>query len=222
MLREIFRAFRQRDVVQDLSGHVGQMLDAARWMFEQASSVLMRKADWQEVCDLLYTKDREINTIEQQIRERIVTHLSVGNQADLPVCLVLMNVVKDAERIGDYGKNIFEVAKSYAGTFEHAAFREPLEEIRQSISDLFEPTHECFLNSDSDIAQEVLAKAGQLNARCDQIVQQLLSAGEGFPAREAVAYALLARHYKRVEAHLSNIATAVVSPIPMLDFRERT
>jgi phosphate uptake regulator len=33
-----------------------------------------------------------------------------------------------------------------------------------------------------------------------------------------VAYVLLARHYKRVAAHLSNIATSVVSPVPLLDF----
>jgi phosphate uptake regulator len=30
---------------------------------------------------------------------------------------------------------------------------------------------------------------------------------------------LLARFYKRVAAHLGNIASSVVSPVPMIDYR---
>ena len=36
---------------------------------------------------------------------------------------------------------------------------------------------------------------------------------------EAVAYSLLARHYKRVSSHLANVATAVLGRIEDLDFR---
>jgi phosphate uptake regulator len=41
---------------------------------------------------------------------------------------------------------------------------------------------------------------------------------EQLAADEAVAYVLLSRFYKRVSAHLANIATSVVSPVPMLDY----
>ena len=40
---------------------------------------------------------------------------------DVPACLVLMSVVKDAERIGDYCKNVLDAAKSEA---------QPLKELR--------------------------------------------------------------------------------------------
>ena len=222
MLKEIIKAFRHKNVISELSVQVGEMLEAGRWMFEQASDVLMRKAEWHATCDSLYTRDRQINEIEQGIRERIVTHLSVGNQADLGPCLALMNVVKDAERIGDYCKNIFEVGRFYRGSFSHRPFAEPLDDIRQKIISLFEPIRQAFIEVDSDKAERILQETNIVVKQCDLIVQQLLVLDDSFDASEAVAYALLARHYKRVEAHLSNIALSVISPVPFLDFPSRT
>ena len=219
MWKEIIKAFRRKDVVRELSIHLGEMLDAGRWMFDQAAEILMREADWQSISGLLYDRDKQINQTEQQIRERIVTHLATGNQADLAACLVLMSVVKDAERIGDYCKNIFEVGRFYRHAYEHREYREPLDQIQKSVSDLFEPTRDAFLNEDSDSAERILRESGSLSRQCDTIIQQLLSMERDFPADEAVAYVLLARHYKRVVGHLGNIATSVVSPVPMLDFR---
>jgi len=218
MLKEIIDAFRHKDVISELSVQVGEMLEAGRWMFEQASDVLMRKADWHATCDPLYTRDRQINEIEQGIRERIVTHLSVGNQADLGPCLALMNVVKDAERIGDYCKNIFEVGRFYRGSFSHRSFAEPLDDIRQKITSLFEPIRQAFIELDTDKAEGILQETSIVVKQCDLIVQQLLVLDDSFDASEAVAYVLLARHYKRVEAHLSNIALGVISPVALLDF----
>lgn len=218
MFRQIINAFRHKDVTKDLDEQFGHMLTAGAWMFEQAADVLARKADWHDVCDPLYERDQQINHIEQDIREHIVTHLTVGNQGDLAPCLVLMNVVKDAERIGDYCKNIFEVGKFFQGAFEHRTFSDPLQQIRDDVAAMFEPTKEAFINADGDIAQKVIDKSGHILKQCDLLIQQLLSLDNGVPAAEAVAYVLLARHYKRVNSHLSNIATSVVSPIPLLDY----
>ena len=222
MLKEILRAFRHKDVVKDLSVRIGEMLDAGKWMFEQACDVLMRKADWNTTCDSLYARDRQINEIEQSIRESIMTHLSLGNQADLGPCLVLMSVVKDAERIGDYCKNIFEVGRFYEGSFSHRSFAQPLDDIRQKITSLFEPTKQAFIDLDADKAEGILQETSGVVKQCDLIVQQLLVLDDSFGASEAVAYVLLARHYKRVEAHLSNIAISVMSPVAMLDFPGKT
>ena len=52
----------------------------------------------------------------------------------------------------------------------------------------------------------------------DAIIEQLLLDDTSMETHEAVAYSLLARHYKRVAAHLSNIATAVRGRLEDLDF----
>jgi phosphate transport system protein len=221
MLRQILNALRAKDVLGEMIAQVGQMLQAGRWMFCKSSEVLLRQVDWHGVADELYARDREINHIEQNVRERIVTHLSVGNQADLSACLALMSVVKDAERIGDYCKNIFEVGKFYERAYTHPQYAKPLEEVRTAIGELFPRAERAFVDADRAGARKVLDVAGSLTKTCDVLIQQLLSSGEQAPADESVAYVLLARFYKRVAAHLGNIASSVISPVPLIDYRGR-
>ncbi len=223
MLKELINAFRRKDILDELTGRVGEMLDAGLWMFEKASDVLMRESDWNEQADPLYQRDQEINRIEREIREKIVTHLTVSATVpgDALPCLMLMNVVKDAERIGDYCKNIFEVGKFYVEPFEHQEFWQPLKGIRDDVAGLFPHAREAFIEDDSSVAKRAIARCRDIGQQSDMIIQQLLKLHDNIHADEAVAYVLLARHYKRVAAHLSNIATSVVSPVPMLDFPKK-
>ncbi len=218
MFREIINAFRKRDVVKELSARIGEMLEVGQWMFDRATDVLMRRQDWHDVSDKLYEKDRLINEIEKDVRRQIVTHLSVAGARDLAPCLVMMSVVKDAERIGDYCKNIFEVGRFYTKPFEHPEFSEPLQEVRGTVLEMFAPTREAFVTGNQNAAEGVTRQIGALSGQCDMIVQQLLRIREGIPADEAVAYVLLARHYKRVARHLGNVAISVGSSVPLLDF----
>jgi phosphate transport system protein len=218
--KEVIQAFRHQDVVCEMEKKVGDMLDAGQWMFEQVSKVLTRRAAAEEIAGPLHERDHQINRLEQEIRETIVTHLSLGNDGDLGPCLVLMSVVKDAERIGDYCKNIFEVGKFYRGSFTRREYHEPLQEIQTVIHDTFQPTKEAFLNGDDESAKSIVQRMDGVGKRCDLIIQQLLSVeSTDLCAAEAAAYVLLARHYKRVRSHLSNIATSVAAPVPLLDFQ---
>ena len=218
MLKEILSALRGRDVLAEMITKLGEMLEAGEWMFEQASEVLMREIDWSSVSDPLYARDKQINEIERGIRERIITHLSVGHQEDLGACLVLMSVVKDAERIGDYCKNLFEVARFYQREYTRTEYAEPLAEIRAAVKPLFAASRQAFTEADSKGAYSILGQASTITKRCDQLIRQLLSVHDQIAPDEAVAYVLLSRFYKRVAAHLANIATSVVSPVPMLDY----
>ncbi len=221
MLREILKALKGTDVLVEMIAQVGQMLQVGQWMFDKAAEVLLREVDWNSIADDLYKHDRRINEIEQKVRERIITHLSLGHKADLSACLVLMSVVKDAERIGDYCKNIFEVGKFYRSQYSHPEFAQPLEKIRGDVRPLFSRAEKAFVEADRDLANEVISTAGGLMKECDLLIRQLLSVHDKIAADEAVAYVLLSRFYKRVAAHLANIATTVVSPVPMIDYRSK-
>lgn len=222
MLREIINAFRHDDVVETLEGKIIEMLDIGQWMFRQVRDLLAKDIRAEELQDPLYEKDRRINRLEQEIRETIVAHLSIGNPQDLNPCLMLMSIVKDAERIGDYCKNLFEVGKFFQGDFRRSEFRVPLEEIASAILEMFEQTKTAMRNDDAVLARQLLARKSNVSKSCNLLVQQLLSLGEtDIPPSEAVAYALLARYYKRIESHLSNLASSVFSPVPLLDFHEK-
>ena len=219
MLREIIRALKRHDALVEMVAQVGEMLDADKWMFEEASQALLRAVDWSAIADELYARDRQVNAIEQKVREGIVVHQTLGPKADLSACLVLMNVVKDAERIGDYCKNIFEVAKFFRREFTHPEYSQTLEDIRKTLLPLFDQAREAFTQARRRRAKECLDVAGAVRNRCDVIIRQLLSVHDQLAPDEAVAYVLLARFYKRVASHLANISTSVISPVPLLDYR---
>lgn len=219
MLKEILHALKHTDPLAEMIEQFALMLDAGKWMFEQASTAVLTRADPSELNDELYGKDRQINAFERQVREKIVTHLALGHQADVAACLILMSVGKDAERIGDYAKNIFEIGKFCRSDLTDPQFIGPLEDIRTDLLPMFDRVRAAFVDADRDIARSVLDTAGQATRKCDLLIHQLLAVRETTPPAEAVAYVLMARFYKRVAAHLGNIATSVISPLPMLDYR---
>ena len=219
MLKEILHALKGTDPLAEMIEQFASMLDAGKWMFERASEALLSQADPGELSDELYERDRQINAFEQSVREKIVTHLALGHQSDLSACLILMSVGKDAERIGDYAKNIFEIGRFYRREFDHPEYSRPLAAICDDLLPMFDDVRKAFVEAHSDTARTVLETAGQATRKCDLLVQQLLTVRGTMPADEAVAYVLMARFYKRVAAHLGNIATSVVSPLPMLDYR---
>jgi len=219
MFREIIKALRSTDALGEMINELAEMLRAGKWMFQKASEVLLRQADWRQATDELYARDRTINRTEQHIRERIITHLSVGHKEDIALCLVLMSVVKDAERIGDYCKNIFEIARFYTHEYSSPQFFQPLTDIREKVRPLFDQVEQAFVKADADQARNALMRVTAIHGACDTLVRQLLAMDGKMPPDEAVAYVLMARFYKRVVAHLGNIATGVVCPLPMLDYQ---
>ena len=52
---------------------------------------------------------------------------------------------------------------------------------------------------------------------CDEVIDKLAKSDE-LSTNEAVSYTLIARYYKRIAAHLANIATSVILPLNDLDF----
>ena len=130
-----------------------------------------------------------------------------------------MSVAKDAERIGDYCKNVFEVGQCYSEDFNVPAYHEPLEEIRVEVEALFKLVAAAWRSSAAKEAKGTIKSADAIRDRCDDIIDHLLGDKASIKTHEAVAYSLLARHYKRVAAHLANISTAVTGRIEDLDFR---
>jgi hypothetical protein len=63
------------------------------------------------------------------------------------------------------------------------------------------------------LAEQVRGEKRRRQARCEEILTALLRGEEDLPASVAVATALLARYYKRVEAHLGNIVDILVTPV---------
>ncbi|MBT5382707.1 MAG: hypothetical protein HOL13_07700, partial [Phycisphaerae bacterium] len=79
---------------------------------------------------------------------------------------------------------------------------------------------EAFDKSSVKRAKSSIKMADRIRGECDAIEETLLRDRREVPTHVAVAYSLLARHYKRVASHLANIATSVFGRIEDLDFRK--
>jgi len=219
MFRQLFSALKSDDTLDRAFSEFAEMLDHAEWMFVRANEVLNHAVDPEEVRDSIYDRDKAINSLLKGIRRKIVRHLTISPGTDAPPCLALMSVAKDAERIGDYCKNVFEVGRFYSEDFGVPRYHEPLEAIRGDVEGLFGAVRRAWRESDHRAAKNAIKSADEIRRRCDQVIAQLLGDQASIQMHEAVAYSLLSRHYKRVAAHLANISTAVTGRIEDLDFR---
>ena len=86
------------------------MVELAVQMYMDVNSALWKGAISEDLRTATYKRDIKINQMERKIRKRVLTHLATSDGTrDVAHCFVLINVVKDAERIGDYVKNLAEV-----------------------------------------------------------------------------------------------------------------
>ena len=218
MFRQLYTALTSADTLSDAFSQLTEMLDHGSWMFVRANDVLHSKVSADEVHDSIYARDRAINELERSIRRKLLRHLTVNPGFDAAVCLALMSIAKDAERIGDYCKNVFEVGEFYTEGFHVPRYHEPLDEIAEQTLEMFRLVKEACRASDEERAKEAMKLSRRIRQRCDRIIRELFRDESEIEVHEAVAYSLLARHFKRVAGHLSNIATAVLGRLEELDY----
>ena len=219
MLKQLFSALKSPGTLDQAFSQLSEMLDHARWMFIRANEVLARQAEATTVRESIYRRDKSINDLLRSIRRNVVTHLTINPGLDVAASLALISVAKDAERIGDYCKNVLEVGQFYTEGFHVAKYHEPLEGIAPKVEKLFGDVAMAFEDSIIGAGKAAIKSADEIGDVCDQIIEQLLGDAASIETHEAVAYSLLARHYKRVASHLSNITTAVLGKVEELDFR---
>lgn len=201
--------------LEQMRAEFGQMLDAGRHIFDTASNALLGGTDLEVIRQDLFDTDKRINRAEQQIRRQIVVHASVHGVSEFPPCLILMSVVKDAERVGDYAKNIFDLAELIprAPTGEH---KDRLVKLKDRISRAMATCREIFDAHERDRATELIREAQQIEDFCDEQVRHLIREEEHIEL--AAAYVLAYRYFKRVISHTRNVASSVTQPLDKLDF----
>ena len=200
--------------ISQIESQVQRMIADARHTFDLAMNAVTGGAV-ETVADEVRRTDRQINVTEIEIRRELLVHISVHGTADAGEMLVFMNMIKDLERIGDYNKNIFDLALegvSFSGD-------EDLEQIigfRDELSSRIALMGEILDTRDEDRARAYIERGDQLRREFDGLVNELVHATA--PALAAVPRALLYRFLKRVAAHCANVVTAVVMPVDRLDY----
>lgn len=124
------------------------------------------------------------------------------------------------ERLGDYAKNLYEVTTMIENPLNKERYRELFDNIEEEISELFKETTKAFMESDEAKAAGAWEYKTKISKCCDQIIEKL--AKSNLSVNEAVCFTLIARYFKRITAHLTNIATSVILPLTDLDYFDET
>ncbi len=215
MVLRFFRRSRDDDALLHVEATVQEMLGDDRHSFDLAISALLSGAKPDAVGPDLHETDRRVNEAEQRIRRELVVHVSVHSAASVPATLIYMSVVKDVERIGDYAKNIFDLAAEGVD-LSSADDREELYAIAKSVSEMITESGKVFAAEDVERARELSDIGDGMLDDFDRRVNGLLRSEDA--ASKAVPRALLFRFQKRIVSHLMNLLSAVFMPIDQLDY----
>ena len=219
MVREFFRGVGDENL-DPIETKINQMLADSRHAFDAAANSVLGGTDPEVVGPDLHTTDRGINELEREIRRELVVHASVhGTAVDIPLIMTYMNVVKDVERIGDYAKNIYDLAAQGAD-FTTAGDLGELVSYRDRVSELISEVAGVFHERSEDEARRLVDEGDQLLDEFDRHVRDLVESDA--PSRRGVPRALLYRYYKRIVAHLMNVLSAVIMPVDQLDYFDET
>ena len=200
--------------ISQIESQVQRMIADARHTFDLAMNAVTGGAV-ETVADEVRRTDRQINVTEIEIRRELLVHISVHGTADAGEMLVFMNMIKDLERIGDYNKNIFDLALEGV-SFSGAEDLEQILGFRDELSSRIALMGEILDTRDEDRARAYIERGDQLRREFDGLVNELVHATA--PALAAGPRALLYRFLKRVAAHCANVVTAVVMPVDRLDY----
>ena len=220
MLGSLIAVLRSNDALDKAFLEFNQMLESGHWMYQEVQSILDGSKNPMDSRDAIFLKDQEINNLLRSLRSNLVTHLTMNKNADVAACLVLMSIAKDAERIGDYCKNLFEIAVHDHKREHPTQYANRLDALPSQVEDVFNLVGQAFPESSTKLAKATIRAADAIRNECDSIENELLAERESMETHDAVACSLKARYYKRLASHLANIATAIFGRIEDLDFRK--
>lgn len=190
------------------------MLADCRHTFDVSMAALEAGEDISALVADVHETDERINAAEEQVRRRLLVHVSVQGSQDVGLVMADLLVVKKLERIGDQHKNILDLAEEgvrLAGAPDQA----DIQRLRTEISAMFATTATIVEAADAEAAASFAQRATELRHEMEAQIRGMIHSEA--PASHAVPRALLYRYLKRIVANLAGVANTVVDGIERIE-----
>ena len=176
VFRDLVNIWKSEDNLSQAWSESNDMLHLSHEMFNDAVEAL-RSGEKNKVLKSIKLRDEKINDYHREIRKKVVTYYSVSKDVtNIDSGLVLINTVVDIERIGDYSKNILDLAKNYPKKFIAEKFSEDLKTIETTVIDRFSSTIKAVENMDENLADKLIASyRNDLGKISDKLVAASIS-----------------------------------------------
>lgn len=220
MIREILKLLSKDNLQVQALAECYEMLDLCHTMVE-ASVKSLRHSDTAEVAVDLYEMDKKLNSFERDVRRKVMTHLSLGHTADIGSGLTLVSIVIDMERIGDYTKNIYDLAVAHPTRLTAGDLEKDLAAIEKVALDNFSRTVNAFKEGDLEEARLLMEEyKADISKQSRELEKKLVSGNSTLSMSEGVTVALYTRFLKRISAHSRNLISSLVNPFHRIGYPE--
>ena len=217
MLRQLLSIFRSDNPITTMGKDFALMLKITNDTTMKAGEIFAGTGLKPDERTWIYEQDVQVNTLQRKIRKQVIAHLSIHASApDLPYCQLLMSLVKDVERLGDYAKNVSEIADIIDGPLPEDELCAEFQEIRMGVETAFAATSDVFERSDTERAMELTRQGQDIARRCDMLIERI--AHSCHDANTVTSLILGTRYYKRIGGHVLNILSGVTMPLHKLDY----
>ena len=222
VFKDLVNIWKSEDSLSQAWTSSNEMFHLSHEMFTDSVNAL-RSGEKNKVIKSIKLRDEEINQYHRDIRKKVVTHYSVSKDVtNINSGLVLINMVIDIERVGDYTKNILDLAKYYPKKLKSEKISKDLRTIEQAVIERFQNTVNAVEEMDEIAAKELIKSyRSDLGKLSDNLVASSISGdlkiGEEHMASSMVLYA---RYLKRIGAHLKNITSVVINPFESIGYKK--
>ncbi len=197
----------QPPLIKRALGDVCVMLDTGREMFAAASAHLLDN----EILEIdLDAQHAVIEARERAARRAVLEHLNLDPKRELVLCIKLITVVHESERIGALGKMMGQAARLAHGP-RLGPIVDRLRTSRTRTYELFDQARDSFLEGDQIKARGVLTQQTSQRANIEQYVQVIADAE--MSCNDAMVFTMAAFALFNTGMHLANIASVVTSPL---------
>lgn len=216
MFKELISIFTGDSPLRAISNNFQKMIEIAQEMALEASTIYWETTPSLDRVRALSERDIKVNKLERKIRKQVATHLTITPPHDVPYCLLMMSLVKDIERIGDYAKNMAEATELSTVPIPDDELTLELRDIRAKVETIISEGAKVFASSDRERATELTVEGRSMAKRCDELLKKFAAAD--YPSSLAVKLVLGVRYYKRFTAHMLNMLSGVIMPLHKLDY----
>ena len=217
MLHELLTILRSNQPLEAVGEKFSKMLELSLDMVRKSGEIYCVHIVTPEQRTDLQKQDVKVNKLERKIRKQITFHLSVpGNIMDLPYCLVVMILVKDVERIGDYAKELADLVNLSDDPLPDDEIMAELKEVRTRLESDYADAIAILDSADRERAIELISCGRDLVARCEQLIENI--AYSDYKAGVVATLVLGVQFYQRIAGHTLNLLSSVVMPLHKLDY----
>jgi len=217
MFEKFFKLWSTGNLLEASFEEVENMIELARDMVEYSINLIIENAKNRED---IYKSDQELNHSEREVRRKVLEHLSINPAQDINPSLILVTIIIDIERIGDYSKNIVELVEQSGDSLE-CEYTNIIRDLKSRIVKNINTTIESFKEGNEEKAIPVLEDHLEIANICEENMAKLINEEIKISTRLSIIYTLLFRYIKRVSAHIKNVASSIINPYDRIGFKPK-